>query len=98
MRLYQNSSRELVAGTKVWSPVRAGWFPTQEAKEKHGWVHVSAELVRRFGIEEAKLFVVRQDEKMAGCIGRLCDTVADVGMLAEIEIKITHKSGVLNAE
>ena len=91
MRLYANSAPELVAGTKVWSPVRAGWFPTTEAKERHAWVHVSAELVRKLGIEEAKAYVVRQDEKMAGCIGRLCDTVADVGMLAEIEMKITHE-------
>ena len=91
MRLYTNSVPELIAGTKVWSPVRAGWFPTKEAKERHAWVHVSAELVRRLGIEEAKAYVVRQDEKMAGAIGRLCDTVTDVGMLAEIEMKITHE-------
>jgi hypothetical protein len=91
MRLYTNSAPELVAGTKVWSPVRAGWFPTKEAKERHAWVYVSAELVRRLGIEEAKVYVVRQDEKMAGVIGRLCDTVTDIGMLAEIEMKITHE-------
>jgi hypothetical protein len=91
MRLYANSATELVAGTKVWSPVRAGWFPTKEAKEKYAWVHVSAELVQRLGLEEAKAHVVRQDEKMASCIGRLRDTVADVGMLSEIEMKLTHE-------